>query len=135
MRRKVLQDVANTLCQMLVAWRMADDLEKLSVLPDGVLEIDVLAARAAHNTAGPIDLWIAGELSAWTHARFTSLSIPLGEVQEVMVRARFQTDRVATNRKKIVSFDWHCDSVVRTSEKSYLGKLAEKHVWHRRVAT
>jgi hypothetical protein len=45
MRRKLLQDVANSLCPLLVG-RLSDDLEVLSELPDGVLIFDVLGASA-----------------------------------------------------------------------------------------
>jgi hypothetical protein len=37
MKRKTLRDVANTLPDMLVGWRMVEDLDRLSDLPDGTL--------------------------------------------------------------------------------------------------
>ena len=37
MRRKVLQDIANTLCQMMVGWRMGDDAQRMARLPDRTL--------------------------------------------------------------------------------------------------
>lgn len=49
MARKVLQDVANTLCQMVVGWRMGDDLEKIADLPDGTIVFDVLLREARHS--------------------------------------------------------------------------------------
>jgi hypothetical protein len=48
--RKILQDVANTLPQMFVGWRMAEGLESLAELPDGTLEIDVLTETIRHNS-------------------------------------------------------------------------------------
>lgn len=69
MRRKVLQDVANTLCHMLVGWRMGEDREVLSELPDGVLTFDVLLGTAEHNVAGAASLCVAGEMAAWLKHR------------------------------------------------------------------
>lgn len=58
MRRKVLQDVANALCPMLVG-RISEDLEALSELPDGLLVFDVLAGSVTHDRNGPLSLRIA----------------------------------------------------------------------------
>ncbi|HEX5049999.1 MAG TPA: hypothetical protein VFX89_22995, partial [Gammaproteobacteria bacterium] len=77
MRRKVLQDVANTLCHMLVGWRMGGDLEVLSELPDGVLSFDVIGGSVTHNQSGALSLHVATELSAWLKHRLASLDIPL----------------------------------------------------------
>jgi hypothetical protein len=134
MRRKVLQDVANTLCQMLVGWRMSADLEALSELPDGVLSFDVLGGSVKHNQRGVLDLYIAGELSAWLKHRLASLNIPLSALQSATLRAEVKTDRIKTERKRIVSFDWSCECSVATDEKTYVGRLVEAHRWHTRTA-
>lgn len=134
MRRKVLQDVANTLCDMLVGWRMSEDLESLAVLPDGTLVFDVLLGTVAHSKKGELSLYIAGELSAWLKNRLKALNVPVEALVTVTVRAEFRTDRIKTDRKRIVSFDWRCESIVATDEKTYVGRLVEKHQWHTRKA-
>lgn len=134
MRRKVLQDVANTLCDMLVGWRMGADLEALSELPDGALSFDVLSGSVTHDQRGELDLYIARELSAWLKHRLESLSIPLGALTSATLRAEFKTDRIKTDKKRIVSFDWSCESSVATDEKTYVGRLVEAHQWHTRTA-
>jgi hypothetical protein len=132
-RRKVLQDFANTLCQMLVGWRMAEDLELLAALPDGTLTIDVLAGTACHSVNGPVRLHIAGELKAWLEHRLSECRIERSEVETTLVIAGIRTDRIATNRKRIISFDFSVDSTIATAEREYRGKLCEVHRWHSRV--
>jgi hypothetical protein len=134
MRRKVLQDVANTLCHMLVGWRMSADLEALSELPDGALSFDVLSGSVVHNQRMALDLYIAGELSAWLKHRLESLNIPLSALTSATLRAEFKTGRIKTDKKRIVSFDWSCESVVATDEQTYVGRLVEAHQWHTRTA-
>ncbi len=133
MRRKVLQDIANTLCDMLVGWRMGDDLEVLSALPDGTLRFDVLNARVSHSVAGELKLQVADELAAWFEHRLKELKIDRAAVLGAELVADFATDRIKTNRKRIVSFDWKCYSRVTTDEKVYEGQLKEKHKWHSRL--
>lgn len=133
MRRKIIQDFANTLCQMLVGWRMGEDLEVLADLPDGTLSIDILSGSANHSVNGPIRLHVAGELQAWLQHRLSESEIEPSIVDQARVTAVIRTDRIATNRKRIVSFDFTVDSVITTADREYRGRLCEVHQWHSRV--
>lgn len=133
MRRKIIQDIANTLCQMLVGWRMGDDLEVLAELPDGILTINVLGGAASHDAARAIQLHIAGELQAWFSHRLAVGAIPGHAILSAEVTAKICTNRLATNRKRVVSFDFSVRSVVSTDERSYTGQLREVHRWLSRM--
>ena len=135
MRRKVLQDVANTLCQMAVGWRMNNDLEALAELPDGELRFDILAGTVTHSIVGEIPLHVASELSAWFTHRLSILRIPKNAIEKAQLRAAFRTDRIKTDRQRIVSFDWTCASSIDTDECSYIGATSYKHTWHSRCSS
>jgi hypothetical protein len=133
MKLKALREIANTLPEMLVGWRMLEDLDRLADLPDGVLRIDVLREAAVHSKAGPVELHVVLELSAWFRERLTALDIPVSQLTEVRVEADIRTDRIATDRKRIVSFDFDCHSRVATADRSYEAQRKETHKWHRRA--
>lgn len=133
MRRKVLQDIANTLCQMVVGWRMGDDYERIAALPDGRLSFDLLTGRVTHSAGESPDLWVAEELRAWLLSRLEVEGIAVANVQSALLDVDFRTDRIKTDRKKIVSFDFECCSQLATSEKTYQGNLIERHAYHQRV--
>ena len=133
MRRKIIQDFANTLCQMLVGWRMGDDLEALAGLPDGTLLVDVLAGTASHDIAGNIQLRVAGELQSWLSHRLSINRIPAHSISSATVAAEIRTDRLDTNRARIVSFDFSVHSAISTDESSYTSELQEVHRWHSRL--
>ena len=133
MRRKIIQDLANTLCQMLVGWRMGEDFEVLAELPDGTVSINVLAGTASHDTGGAIQLHIAGELQAWLSHRLSVSRISAQAITAAEVTAKICTDRIATNRKRIVSFDFSVQSIISTDECIYTGQLHETHRWHSRL--
>ncbi|AXK71269.1 hypothetical protein DWG18_02495 [Lysobacter sp. TY2-98] len=118
---------------MLVGWRMGDDLESLANLPDGRLEIDVLRGHATHSSGAEPHLFIAHELQAWFSARLEQLSIPIAAISKAIVEADIRTDLLATNRKRVVSFNFDVNSLVTTAEREYRGRLAETHSWHSRV--
>lgn len=133
MRRKILQDFANTLCQMLVGWRMGDDLEVLAELPDGTLLIDALSGVATHSLNGHVNLYVAGELQAWLQNRLSESRIDPSAIARATVEASIRTDRIATNRKRIISFDFVVNSIIVTAKREYRGALAGVHRWHSRV--
>jgi hypothetical protein len=133
MRRKVIQHYADMLCHMAIGWRMGDDLEILSELPDGTIHINLLTGVATHSVANEINLWIAGEMRAWLRNRFATDKIPEQQILRAEVCLSSKTDRISTDRKRIVSFDWHCSSLISTDEKTYEGQLNEGHTWHNRT--
>jgi hypothetical protein len=133
MRRKVLQDLANTICQMMVGWRMVDDYEILAELPDGTLSFNLLSESVTHDSGAQPKLWITGELAAWLQVRLVAENIDAKNLVEATLNVSHKTDRIKTARKSIISFDFDCHSLLATTEKLYEGRLVERHIWHKRI--
>ena len=117
---------------MVIADQSPSDLELLAEMPDGAIHIDLINISANHERAGPVNLEVVGRLAEWLRARLHALSVPIDAIAVASARAEYRTDRVPTNRSKIVSFDWRGEVLLRTDEKEYRGELAEKHIWHTR---
>ncbi|MBK1884738.1 hypothetical protein JIN85_20165 [Luteolibacter pohnpeiensis] len=133
MKRKVLQHYADVLCHMAIGWRMGDDLELLADLPSGTIHFDILEGRAVHDTRGDIDLRIASEMKAWLLDRLSKDRIPIEAIQAATLKVGMNTDRIKTDKKRVVSFDWQCHSAISTDEKTYEVELIDRHAWHSRV--
>jgi hypothetical protein len=133
MQRKIFQDFANTLCAMFVGWRLGEDYEVLAALPDGTLLLDILAESASHSSGINLNLWITGELSAWLKHRLEVHGVPIEAISNVSLMVEHRTDRIQTDRKKLVSFDFKCASTIQTAEKTYSGTLVERHTYHQRI--
>lgn len=133
MKRKVFQHYADVLCHMAIGWRMGDDLELLSDLPSGTIHYNILEGRSAHDVHGEIDLRIASEMKAWLLERLSKDRIPVEAIQTATLEVGMNTDRIKTDKKRVVSFEWQCRSVIATAEKTYRGELTDRHVWHSRV--
>jgi len=76
----------------------------------GTLRIDLLRETAEHSEAGPITLQVVAELTAWLRNRLTALEIPLTELTHANLDDEIRTDRTSGDRKRIVSFDFTCQS-------------------------
>jgi hypothetical protein len=133
MRRKVLKNIADTLCQMVVGWRMGDDYERLASMPDGTLVFNLLDGTVAHSSQGPVDLWISGELSAWLTHRLRVERIDASKLFKGVLEVAYKTDRIRTDKKRVVSFDFECRSTILTDEVQYEGSLVERHTYHQRL--
>jgi hypothetical protein len=135
MRRKVIQHYADVLCHMAIGWRMGDDLDILADLPSGSIHFDILTGRATHGTEGLIQLHISTEMQAWFLDRLAKDSIPSEAIESATLDTEMNTDRIATDKKRVVSFDWRCHSRITTDEKTYEARLADQHTWHSRRQT
>jgi hypothetical protein len=130
MGRKLLQDVANTLPQMFVGWRMAEDLEILAELPDGTLEIDVLSETVRHSSGATPRLHVAGELAAWLRNRLDEARLALTELTKAHLVVVIRTERIVKTRKRLISFDFACTCTVTGYDRTYVGHLIETHKWN-----
>ena len=121
------------ICHMFVGWRMNDDLETLSDLPSGKIDVDLLRGIAIHDEVGKIDLYVTKEIQEWLFKQMKDEKIDIDHIDFARLSAEMDTDGIATDKKWIVSFDWKCSSQIKTDEKIYSGNLVEEHKWHRRI--
>jgi len=127
MRRKILQDFANTLPQMLMGWRMCEDAPRIASLRSGQLVIDVNAGKAIFNDQ-PVELWIAGELRAWFFRRLEECHINPAYLKTTLI-ADLDSIPVPGKRKRGTTFDWDITCKIETDEITYIGKKKETHTW------
>lgn len=133
MKRKVLQDLANTVCQMFCGWRVGDDLESLSEAPSGEITVDLLTGAAVHDKVGQIELQISKEIQTWFEEQLDRNHIVIGDIRAAVLVVEMDTGTVKTDREWIVLFNWKCLARIETDEKIYRGKLLKKKQWHQRM--
>ena len=131
MRRKVLQDIANTVCQITVGWRFAEDYEKVAQLPDGTLDVDLLTEQTSHSDGSAPTLRITAEVSAWLRHRLLVHGIPLEALRSARLSVTHTADRSSADKRRIPSLDFSCRSFIETAEGRYVGVLVKKHAGHR----
>lgn len=114
---------------------MGDDLEKLSELADGTISIDLLTGEATHSKSGVLDLYISKEIQAWLQNQSEKEGINISELERGVLEVDIDSNKVATNKKKVIMFHFQCRSKLTTNEACYEGTLKETHKWHTRIAT
>ncbi len=96
MRRGLLQDLANTACQMLVGWRLSEDLDWLVQQGRGDLDIDLLTGATTVNGTAVHALHIGEEVRLWLSERLEQEAVPTGTVRSALLTGRGRDDQVMT---------------------------------------
>ena len=133
MRRKVLQDYANKVCEMFVGWRLAvsgEDIPRLIEIGSGDLDVNLLTADVTVNGSQPIELCIAREISAWLQGRCAADGVPRAELQEAWLRVAFTaSERRAKSGHLTRDLGFTCASRLVTDEREYEGSLNKRESW------
>ena len=132
-KRILLQDAANTLPCMVMSERIGnDDLERLADLPDGTLTMDLVAGTAHHSSQpDPIDLEIVAHLSEWLKARLGEDAFA-NHLAHAVLTVSIRTDRVPADRKRVIPFDWTCDSSVASRDGKTRTATRRGLIWYDR---
>ena len=113
---------------------MGDDLEALAALPDGRIHLDLLTGTAKHSKAGPLDIHVTREIQAWLRQECEKDGIDHSGLKSADLWVDVDTSKIATNRKRIVCFDFDATSKLTTDEAEYSAKVSESHKWHSRLS-
>lgn len=135
MRSKRLNHYVDVACKMFVGWRMGDDLEILSELPDGTITIDLLTGEATHSIEGPVQLHIAKEIQAWLQQQSKKENVDITKIEAGALDVDIDTGTIPTNKEKVVFFNFECRSFIKTNKATYQASLKNIGQWHTRLTT
>ena len=144
MRRKRLQYLADTMCQMFCGWRLIGSKPNLVDLGSGTLEIDAITGECFF--AGRIieQLTIAEEIRAWVRDDLAANEIPVVALNRARLTVNllfrvvpwskqtkeiFYSDAGAVRSEEMNRCAMECDSNVVTDESVYRSKLTEVEAW------
>jgi hypothetical protein len=133
MGRKILQDVANTLPNMLVARMHLDDLETLALLPDGTLSLDLLSLAAHHSLGGVIELKFVEKIAAWLKTRLIKNRILVSDLSKAELVVVIRTDKILTDRTRIIAFDLSITCAVGLLEGRIKTSIGSGRIWYDRI--
>jgi hypothetical protein len=135
-RRKVLQDYANKVCEIFAGWRIAvapGDLDRLLEAGTGTVNMNLRTGATCLSGQAVEPLGISRELAAWLAAadRAENDRLPLDQLTEANLAVSFRLSEDQDGRGTIRHLDFQCRSELRTDELSYTGRLDKREVWTR----
>ncbi|MES2673321.1 MAG: hypothetical protein V4660_03735 [Pseudomonadota bacterium] len=135
MRRKRLNHYADVIRKMFAGRCMGNDLEILSEIPDGIITIDLLAGKDSHSIVGELNLSVSKEVTAWLSHQSAKEGIDWAKMDSATLEVAMDTGKVATNREKIVMFNFECKAKLCTADACYETAFLETAKWHTRIST
>jgi hypothetical protein len=144
MRRKRLQHVADTMCQMFCGWRLINSKPNLVKLGSGTLEIDAITGQCVFQGRTIAQLTIAEEMRAWLQQDLATNKIPIAALTGAHLAVKlsfsvvpwnaptseiFYLDGKAIRTEKMNRCVMECNRNVTTDESVYRSKLMEVQEW------
>jgi hypothetical protein len=144
MRKKRLQDVADTMCQMFCGWRLIESKPNLVNLGSGTLEIDAITGQCFFQGRIIGQLKVADEIRAWMLDDLAANKIPVAALSSarLSVKLSFSVVPWTETKKQIFCLEgkavqtekmnrclMECESKVATPEVVYRSKSTEVQEW------
>ena len=144
MRRKRLQHVADTMCQMFCGWRLDRSKPDLVKLGPGSLEIDAITGQCVFEGGSIERLNIAEEIHLWLQQDLENNKIPVTSIVRAHLAVKLLfTDVPWSDRGREIFFvegkpvrtenlhrcTMECESNVTTDEVTYRSHLTGIQEW------
>ena len=133
MRRKVLQDFANVLCQRFIDLPSGYDLATFVHLGSGFYLLDILNGNCSRDGLPIPPLMTCTEYRDWLQVQFAKRNIALEPLRISMgVNILVSDVRVRTSFGHVFAsafFECSCRSEIRTDEKTYSGHHRGAKAW------
>ncbi len=134
MKRKVIQDLANTLCSNYIDLNGGYDAAALAYYGSGAANVDFLSGDCTFNGRAINSLLGCSRLRKWLLQRFETKNIaiddiPFAQMTVVVAVSDLKLEKSYGHALYSGCFGFECNSEVRTSEKLYFGHMNGEKVW------
>jgi len=126
MRRKRLQHVADTMCQMFCGWRLIGSKRSLVKMGAGTLEIDVITGKCSFQGESIRQLAIAEEIRRWMHEDLAANKISVTALTHALLSVNLF---FSEGPDKMYRCQMECTSNVATETADYRAQLTEVQDW------
>jgi hypothetical protein len=126
MRRGLLQDLANTACQMLVGWRLSEDIDWLLQQRRGDLAFDLLTGATMSDGAAVEALHVGEEVRLWFMERLEDEAVPPGTVQSAVLTCQVTAEAHDHKRRpsvRHIELAMRCRCEIAAGDRVLVGEL------------
>ncbi|MCA9647551.1 MAG: hypothetical protein KC492_42975 [Myxococcales bacterium] len=127
---KNLKSLSRALADIAASSRAAQSLGPLASSPNATLDFDLLASRTIHSGLGPLELPLTTDLRGWLFAHVHEAGLAADDLESAIVSLRVRTDRVPTDRARVVLFEFSSSCTLRARSRSFQSSSGPNLVWH-----
>ena len=118
---------------MAASSRAAPSLGPLASAANASLEFDLLANQVTGAHQQPA-LPLAAELRSWLLAHLRAAGLDPEVLERAIVSLNFRTDRVATDRSRVVLFELSSSCTLRAESREFQATSGPNLVWYTQPA-
>ena len=135
MRRKRLQHHTDIFCDMFSGWKIANDMDSLIELENGIIEFDFLnKTQKLNNAESKIDFNMFYEISKWFADDLIKHNIDTDLIEQANLKAEFRIKLIPGKKnsrtKGITELYLNLNSWILTDEKKYKSKKENTQEFH-----
>ncbi len=116
---------------MCCSARINTTLELLAEFPDGTVDVDLLAESCRHSQLGVLHLPLVEDFKCWLGLRLEDAGLSLGLTRQALLLLQYNTERVPTDRSRILLFDLKCRFQIALQGRLIEG-YSENAIWYHR---
>jgi hypothetical protein len=134
MRRKILQDLANTVCQNYIDLSGGFDAAVFACYGSGTALMNFLSGECTFNCKPIPALKSSAVLREWLHQRFAAHNIAVQKVALAQMTVTVGVSNLKFRRSYGHAFFsgcfyFDCESKIRTDERAYHGQMSGEKIW------
>lgn len=134
MRRKVLQEFANSFCQRVIDLPDGYDLASFAHYGSGTFSANILSGECSHNCNPIPQLRLCDVYRQWMNTQLEKHCIQWEGIREVVIEVKVKVKGVSLrssfgHRFASAHFSFVCKSEIKTDEKSYVGQMQGEKEW------
>ena len=135
MRRKRLQHHTDIFCDMFSGWRIANDMDSLIKLKNGIIEFDFLnKTQKLNERESNIDFNMFHEISIWFYEDLEKHNIESKFLKQAKLKAVFSINikegKKNSRTKRITELDFTLNALILTDEKEYTSEKIQIQEHH-----
>jgi hypothetical protein len=134
MRRKVIQDFANTFCQKFLDSPNGYDLARFAQFGVGTATLNILTGECILNDVPVPKFDTCDDHKEWLRCQLVKHNIPKEAIKNAKMTVQFSISDIDIRQSyghtfRSAEFDFHCMSEIQTDEKSYAARMSNRKKW------
>ena len=134
MRRKFIQEFANSFCQRVIDLPDGYDLASFAHLGSGLYEANILTGACTYNGSSIFPLRLCNLYREWMDLQLTTRAVKPDGILKATLRLAVEVKGVTlrssySQRFASAHFVFECHSEISTDEKTYVGRMSGSKEW------
>ncbi|MBI1764161.1 MAG: hypothetical protein HYR56_22275 [Acidobacteria bacterium] len=134
MRRKVIQDFANTFCQKFLDLPNGYDVARFAKYEKGTVILNIITGACLLNGVSVPTFSTCDDYRLWLQKQLETHHISENAIMAAKLTVQFLVSDIKIEMSfghifRSADFEFHCASEIQTDEKAYVSQMSHRQKW------